>query len=198
VRVANASVDIFAPKIASSDWSENSAVSRARHERLGAATRLVRSPTFAFDSRKYPETASMTSSGTCVPPGPSKKASGWRSGEPGADGLDVVVTVDTGGDVTTIAPWPGDQRASRQRHGTGLGAPWNVIVMNDNHNTFEVSLLRFRRRFPTFRTTSGLQLADRIHGERARDRVVRAQGGCGAYRQQLQGHGLTMSPLERS
>src|SRR5712691_1322313 len=31
-------------------------------------------PTFAFDSRKYAETASMTESGTCVPPGASKNA----------------------------------------------------------------------------------------------------------------------------
>ena len=32
-------------------------------------------PMFAFDSRRYRAIASITSSGHCVPPGPSKKAS---------------------------------------------------------------------------------------------------------------------------
>ena len=38
-------------------------------------------PTLAFDSRKYADTASMTESGTCVPPGPSKNASSLCSDE---------------------------------------------------------------------------------------------------------------------
>jgi hypothetical protein len=38
-------------------------------------------PRFAFDSRKYVDTASMTESGTCVPPGPSKKTSSLCSDE---------------------------------------------------------------------------------------------------------------------
>ena len=28
-------------------------------------------------------------------------------------------------------------RASRHGEGTGLGRPWNVIVLNDDHNTFQ-------------------------------------------------------------
>ena len=38
-------------------------------------------PTFAFDSRKYVATASITESGTCVPPGPSKSVSPLSSDE---------------------------------------------------------------------------------------------------------------------
>ena len=38
-------------------------------------------PTLALDSRKYVETASITESGTWVPPGPSKNARSLRSEE---------------------------------------------------------------------------------------------------------------------
>ena len=38
-------------------------------------------PLFAFDSRRYDAMASMTASGTCVPPGPSKNAIGCWSAE---------------------------------------------------------------------------------------------------------------------
>jgi hypothetical protein len=38
-------------------------------------------PTFAFVSRRYDAIASITSSGHCVPPGPSKNASGRARAE---------------------------------------------------------------------------------------------------------------------
>ena len=46
--------------------------------------------TFAFDSRRYCAIASITSSGTCDPPGASKEHElALEGGEPGADGGDV-------------------------------------------------------------------------------------------------------------
>ena len=82
--------------------------------------------------------------------------------------------------------------------GTGLGAPWNVIVMNDNHNTFEGVASALSSTIPDVSYNRGLQLADRIH---ASGRAIVWSGHkevAEHYRQQLQGHGLTLSPLERS
>src|SRR5207248_5252373 len=58
-----------------------SLVDRPPSSTLFPYTTLFRSvsygpPTFAFASREYDATASITESGTCVPPGPSKKAIG--------------------------------------------------------------------------------------------------------------------------
>jgi ATP-dependent Clp protease adaptor protein ClpS len=82
--------------------------------------------------------------------------------------------------------------------GTGLGAPWNVIVLNDNHNTFESVASALSSTIPDVSYNKGLQLADRIH---ASGRAIVWSGHkevAEHYCQQLQGHGLTMSPLERS
>jgi ATP-dependent Clp protease adaptor protein ClpS len=82
--------------------------------------------------------------------------------------------------------------------GTGLGAPWNVIVLNDNHNTFEGVASALSLTIPDVSYNMGLQLADRIH---ASGRAIVWSGHkevAEHYWQQLQGHGLTMSPLERS
>jgi len=82
--------------------------------------------------------------------------------------------------------------------GTGLGAPWNVIVLNDNHNTFEGVASALSSTIPDVSYNKGLQLADRIH---ASGRAIVWSGSkevAEHYWQQLQGHGLTMSPLERS
>ena len=82
--------------------------------------------------------------------------------------------------------------------GTGLGAPWNVIVLNDNHNTFEGVASALSSTIPDVSYNKGLQLADRIH---ASGRAIVWSGHkevAELYWQQLQGHGLTMSPLERS
>jgi len=82
--------------------------------------------------------------------------------------------------------------------GTGLGEPWNVIVMNDSHNTFEGVAAALSSTIPDVSYNKGLQLADRIH---ASGRAIVWSGHkevAEHYWQQLQGRGLTMSPLERS
>ena len=82
--------------------------------------------------------------------------------------------------------------------GTGLGAPWNVIVMNDSHNTFEGVAAALSSTIPDVSYNKGLQLADRIH---ASGRAIVWSGHkevAEHYWQQLRGRGLTMSPLERS
>ena len=142
----------------------------------------------------------MTSSGTWVPPGPSKNASGWRRAENRARTASTSkVTVDTVGDVTTIGAWPRRRKnGSTSGTGTGLGAPWNVIVLNDNHNTFQGVASALASTLPEVSYDQGLRIADRIHTS---GRAIVWSGHrevAELYWQQLRGYGLTMAPLERS
>ena len=82
--------------------------------------------------------------------------------------------------------------------GTGLGAPWNVIVLKDNHNTFQGVAAALASTLPDVSYDQGLRIADRIHNT---GRAIVWSGHREAaehYWQQLTDHGLTMSPLERS
>ena len=80
--------------------------------------------------------------------------------------------------------------------GTGLGAPWNVVVLNDNHNTFEGVAFALAATIPGVSYDKGLRLANRIHTS---GRAVVWSGHKEAaelYWDQLRGHGLTLAPLE--
>jgi ATP-dependent Clp protease adaptor protein ClpS len=80
--------------------------------------------------------------------------------------------------------------------GTGLGRPWNVIVLNDNHNTFEGVAAALSRVLPGVTYEGGLRIADRIH---ASGRAIVWSGHREAaelYWQGLKDSGLTMAPLE--
>ncbi len=80
--------------------------------------------------------------------------------------------------------------------GTGLGRPWNVIVLNDNHNTFEGVAAALSRVLPGVTYEGGLRIADRIH---ASGRAIVWSGHREAaelYWQGLKESGLTMAPLE--
>ena len=80
--------------------------------------------------------------------------------------------------------------------GTRLGRPWNVIVLNDNHNTFEGVAAALSRVLPGVTYEGGLRIADRIH---ASGRAIVWSGHREAaelYWQGLKESGLTMAPLE--
>ena len=82
--------------------------------------------------------------------------------------------------------------------GTGLGAPWNVIVLNDNHNTFQGVAFALSSTLPDVSYDRGLALANRIHNA---GRAIVWSGHKEAaelYWEGLRGHGLTMGPLERA
>jgi hypothetical protein len=74
---------MLGPNATSSLLHPRNSAARSRACTISASVRREVSygaPVFAFDSRKYPAIASITSSGHCVPPGPSKKASGrWSA-----------------------------------------------------------------------------------------------------------------------
>jgi ATP-dependent Clp protease adaptor protein ClpS len=81
---------------------------------------------------------------------------------------------------------------------TGLGAPWNVIVLNDNHNTFQGVAAALSSTLPGVSYDQGLRIADRIHNS---GRAIVWSGHREAaelYWEGLRGYGLTMAPLERS
>ncbi len=81
--------------------------------------------------------------------------------------------------------------------GTGLGSPWRVIVLNDNHNTFEGVAAALARVLPGVSYEQGLAIADRIH---ASGRAIVWSGHrehAELYWHALADSGLTMAPLEQ-
>ena len=96
---------------------------------------------------------------------------------------------------TTVTP---PRTRLDRSEGTGLGRPWHVIVLNDNHNTFEGVAFALSHTLPGVSYEKGLQMADTIH------RSGRAVVWSGVrelaehYHEQLGGFGLTMAPLEQA
>jgi ATP-dependent Clp protease adaptor protein ClpS len=77
-----------------------------------------------------------------------------------------------------------------------LGRPWNVIVLNDNHNTFQGVAFALASTLPGVDYERGMTLANRIHSS---GRAVVWSGHkevAEAYWERLSSSGLTMAPLE--
>lgn len=81
--------------------------------------------------------------------------------------------------------------------GSGLGEPWRVIVLNDDHNTFQGVAFALSSVLPGVSYDRGMQLANRIHstGQAIVWSGEKEQGEL--YWSQLEGFGLTLAPLER-
>ena len=79
----------------------------------------------------------------------------------------------------------------------GLGGNWRVIVLNDDHNTFDHVANALARFIPGVSVSQGYAIADRIHnsGQAVVWSGVREQAEL--YWEQLRDEGLTMAPLER-
>ena len=81
--------------------------------------------------------------------------------------------------------------------GSGLGGNWRVIVLNDNHNTFDGVASALARYVPGITLSKGHAIADQIH------RTGKAIVWTGHreiaehYWEQLRDAGLTMAPLEQ-
>ncbi len=91
------------------------------------------------------------------------------------------------------------QTVERISRGSGsvLGDAWKVIVLNDNHNTFDGVAAALSRVLPNVSFDQGMQMANTIHstgraivwsGHRERAEL---------YWQGLRESGLTMAPLEQ-
>jgi ATP-dependent Clp protease adaptor protein ClpS len=96
--------------------------------------------------------------------------------------------------LTTLTP---PRERVRRGTGSGTGDTWRVIVLNDDHNTFDGVAFALASTIPGVDFDVGMRLANRIHstgqaivwtGDRERAEL---------YHSQLEGHGLTMAPLER-
>jgi ATP-dependent Clp protease adaptor protein ClpS len=95
--------------------------------------------------------------------------------------------------VGTLAP---PQERLDQGEGLGLGRPWNVIVLNDNHNTFEGVAFALSSVIPGVDYDRGMALANRIHTSGQAIVWSGLKERAELYWEQLAGHGLTMAPLE--
>jgi len=85
----------------------------------------------------------------------------------------------------------------RRGGGTGLGKPWRVIVLNDDHNTFQGVAFALSSVLPDVSYDRGMQLANRIHDT---GRAIVWSGHreqAELYWSELEGFGLTMAPLEQ-
>jgi ATP-dependent Clp protease adaptor protein ClpS len=79
----------------------------------------------------------------------------------------------------------------------GTGDAWRVIVLNDNHNTFQGVAFALAAVVPGVTYERGLQIADKIHNTGQAVVWSGHREPAELYWSQLQGHGLTMAPLER-
>jgi len=95
--------------------------------------------------------------------------------------------------VTTLTP--PRERLSRGSD-SGLGEVWKVIVLNDNHNTFDGVAFALAAVLPGVTYDRGLQLAERIHSTGLSVVWVGHQELAELYWSQLEAYGLTLAPLE--
>ena len=80
--------------------------------------------------------------------------------------------------------------------GTGLGAPWHVIVLNDNHNTFDGVAAALAAILPNVSFEHGLAFAHRIHTTGSAVVWSGHREGAEHYWNGLERRGLTMAPLD--
>jgi ATP-dependent Clp protease adaptor protein ClpS len=81
--------------------------------------------------------------------------------------------------------------------GSGLGGHWRVIVLNDDHNTFDHVASTLARTIPGVSVDKGYAIANRIHSA---GRAIVWSGQkepAELYWEQLRDAGLTMAPLEQ-
>jgi ATP-dependent Clp protease adaptor protein ClpS len=72
--------------------------------------------------------------------------------------------------------------------GSSTGGGWRVIVLNDNHNTFDHVANTLARVIPNMTVEGGYRIAEMWTGERELAEL---------YWEQLEDAGLTMAPLEK-
>jgi ATP-dependent Clp protease adaptor protein ClpS len=90
------------------------------------------------------------------------------------------------------------RKPQRARPGDVAGdRPWQVVVLNDNHNTFEGVASALSRVLPSVSIDQGFAMANRIHSA-GRAIVWSGQKETAEhYWEQLNEAGLTMAPLEQ-
>jgi ATP-dependent Clp protease adaptor protein ClpS len=80
--------------------------------------------------------------------------------------------------------------------GAGLGGAWRVIVLNDDHNTFDGVAAALSRIVPGITLEQGYRIADTIHNTGQAIVWSGPREPAELYWEQLNDAGLTMAPLE--
>ena len=80
--------------------------------------------------------------------------------------------------------------------GGGLGGEWRVIVLNDDHNTFEGVAQALASVIPGCTYSAGMSLANQIHSSGQAMVWSGQKEPAEHYWEQLKAAGLTMAPLE--
>ena len=81
--------------------------------------------------------------------------------------------------------------------GSGTGGEWDVIVLNDDHNTFDHVAKTLARVVPGVSVDAGYGFADRIHNSGRAIVWTGPKEPAELYWEQLKAAGLTMAPLEQ-
>ncbi len=81
--------------------------------------------------------------------------------------------------------------------GSGLDGNWRVIVLNDNHNTFDGVASALARVIPGVTLDGGYAIADQIHTSGQAIVFTGMKETAEHYWEQLRDAGLTMAPLEQ-
>jgi ATP-dependent Clp protease adaptor protein ClpS len=80
---------------------------------------------------------------------------------------------------------------------SGLGGAWRVIVLNDDHNTFEGVAQTLARVIPGVSMDQGMAIANQIHNTGQAIVWTGPKEPAEFYWEQLNDAGLTMAPLEQ-
>jgi ATP-dependent Clp protease adaptor protein ClpS len=91
---------------------------------------------------------------------------------------------------------PPRERA-RRGSGTGLGRAWRVIVLNDDHNTFQGVAFALSNVLPGVTYDAGMALANTIHENGQAIVWAGEKELAELYWSQLAEFGLTLAPLEQ-
>jgi ATP-dependent Clp protease adaptor protein ClpS len=81
--------------------------------------------------------------------------------------------------------------------GSGLDDNWRVIVLNDDHNTFDHVAHTLARTIPGVTVAGGYAFADTIHNTGRAIVWAGVKETAELYWEQLDDAGLTMAPLEQ-
>jgi ATP-dependent Clp protease adaptor protein ClpS len=95
---------------------------------------------------------------------------------------------------TTLTP---PRERERSSTGSGTGDAWRVIVLNDDHNTFEGVAFALAQTIPGIDYEKGMALANKIHNTGQAIVWSGHRELAELYHSQLEEYGLTLAPLER-
>lgn len=98
---------------------------------------------------------------------------------------------------TIERPAPPTARPRPGKPGEGLGGAWRVIVLNDDHNTFDGVASALSSIVPGVTLERGYELADKIHETGQAIVWSGPREPAEHYWEQLDEAGLTLAPLEQ-